>query len=80
MEFVCGEKVFCKCSNPATGYIKRLARDGTWADVHWETVDQTPYTSHIRTANLLPLTECLNQFLGYSLEYSPRLKDYVEKR
>jgi len=58
-----GDSVFYKCRNPATGRIKRMAKDKSWADVEWDDGSGYRYTKRADIKNIVPLCRVLNQYL-----------------
>lgn len=63
-ELEVGSAVFFKCSNPATGFIKRLAKDKSWADVEWHYGLNCKSVRRNKTIHLVKLTPILNRYLG----------------
>lgn len=57
------DAVFFNCSNPATGFIKRMAKDKSWADVRWNASLDFSYVSRVDTKNLIHLLDVLNLFI-----------------
>lgn len=51
------------CANPAVGFIKRMAKDGSWADVEWISGRDSRYTSRVVTESLRPLNGVLNYWM-----------------
>lgn len=56
-----GDQVFFKCTNPATGWIVRVARDGSWADVRWDSGMDCRYVRRTSTENILKLNPILDR-------------------
>ena len=56
-----GDAVFFDCKNPATGYIKRLSKDKTWADVEWHPGVGCVYADRVYTKHLILLMPVLNK-------------------
>lgn len=50
-----GDHVVYKCTNPATGWVVRVARDNKWADVEWNSDRNQRYVQ--RTAMVLTKEE-----------------------
>jgi hypothetical protein len=63
-EFEKGDAVFFKCSNPATGFIKRVGKDKTWAIVEWSYGLDCRSATKQKLEHLVHLTPVLNQHLG----------------
>lgn len=61
--FKVGDSVFYNCLNPATGFVKRVAKNGEWADVEWNVGLSQTYVSRTLTKNLIFLNEVLNKAL-----------------
>jgi hypothetical protein len=61
-----GSMVVFTCSNPAIGFIKRMAKDGSWADVKWISGPDSSYTSRKPTSYLRPLNAILNYWMVQS--------------
>lgn len=59
-----GSLVVFKCSNPAVGYIKRMAKNQSWSDVTWISngLNQN-YTSRVKTKDIVPLNGVLNYWM-----------------
>ena len=62
-QFENGDAVFFQCENPATGFIKRLAKDKSWADVRWNVDLDCGYVTRVMTENILLLCPVLNKHL-----------------
>lgn len=60
-----GDSVFYKCRNPATGRVKRMAKDRSWADVEWDDGSRR-YTKRVKTKNIELLCAVLNEWMGYT--------------
>lgn len=56
-----GDAVFFDCENPATGHIKRLSKDKSWADVEWHVGAGCVYTGRVSTKDLILLMPLLNK-------------------
>ncbi len=54
------------CTNPAVGFIKRMAKDKSWADVEWISNPGRPYVSRVFVKNLRPLNGVLNYWMSES--------------
>lgn len=57
-----GDMVFFKCSNPAVGIVKRIAKDKSWAEVNWIDIDRIVTKAHRCPVKHL---ELLNPVLNY---------------
>ena len=70
-----GDAVFFICSNPDAGIVKRVAKDGSWADVSW----QMNRTSRVSPKYLRLLCPVLNGYLvgARLIEDSDRLKKCI---
>lgn len=58
-----GSAVFFRCTNPATGFVKRMARDRSWADVEWNWGIGCSGVRRCKLDDLIKLTPALNRFL-----------------
>lgn len=58
-----GDMVFFRCTNPATGRVKRMASDRKWADVEWNDGSGRVYTKRHLTKNMILLCPVLNKYL-----------------
>lgn len=58
-----GDAVFFLCSNPATGRVKRMAKDGSWFDVEWDDGDRK-YTRRAKRSEIELLCAVLNEWQG----------------
>lgn len=56
-----GDAVFFNCENPATGHIKRISKDKSWADVEWHVGLNYVYTDRVYTKHLTLLMPILNK-------------------
>lgn len=65
-----GMQVFFRCTNPATGFIKRLYKDGLHADVTWCCDANIRQTKKTRLDDIKPLTYVLNNWLLHN----PRIR------
>lgn len=61
-----GSMVVFTCSNPAVGFIKRMAKNKSWADVEWIQGIKDSYSSRVKTDNLRPLNGVLNYWMAES--------------
>ena len=61
-----GSLVVFTCTNPAVGFIKRMAKDGKWADVEWISDQDRRYTTRVLVENLRPLNGVLNYWMSES--------------
>jgi hypothetical protein len=61
LKFERGEQVVYRCTNPATGYVLRVARDGSWADVRWDSGMDHQYTRRVKTANISKTNPIFNR-------------------
>lgn len=66
MEYDVGRMVVFLCSNPAVGFIKRIAKNNTWADVYWIQGINSGYTSRVKVNNIRPLNGILNYWMELS--------------
>ena len=48
-----GDVVIYKCSRTATGRIKRISEDKSWAEVEWDLGDGCKHTSRVNTKNII---------------------------
>jgi hypothetical protein len=64
MKFQKNDAVFCNVMNPATGHIKKVAKDQSWADVEWHCGVKCTYTMRTPTRMLIHLLPVLNKHLG----------------
>lgn len=55
-----GDAVFFDCKNPATGHIKRLSKDNSWADVEWHYGVGCISMNRVYAKHLILLTPALN--------------------
>lgn len=58
-----GSAVFFKCTNPATGYVKRIAKDKSWVDVEWSYGLDCRSTRRVRMKDIFKLTPVLNDYI-----------------
>lgn len=56
-----GDHVVFKCINPATGWVLRVAKDGSWADVRWDASIDHRYVSRQQTKNMVKLNPIFNR-------------------
>ena len=70
-EIEIGSAVFFRCSNPATGFIKRMAKNREWADVQWNFGLDCTYVKRAKMVNLIKLTPILNAALDSKGESTP---------
>ena len=56
-----GDQVVFKCTNPATGWVMRVAKDGSWADVRWDSGMDCQYVKRHETKNMVKLTLIMNR-------------------
>lgn len=66
MEYYVGRMVVFLCSNPAVGFIKRIAKNNTWADVYWIQGINSGYTSRTDMRDIRPLNGILNYWMDAS--------------
>jgi hypothetical protein len=59
-----GTMVVFTCGNPAVGFVKRMAKDKSWADVKWIQGIDSSYTSRVMVQNLRPLNGVLNYWMA----------------
>lgn len=62
-----GDLVCFKCSSPAVGFIKRMAKDKSWADVRWYHSLDYHSTSRVKTTSLILLSKPLNDLVKSEL-------------
>ena len=62
-EIEIGSAVFYRCSNPATGFVKRMAKNREWADVEWNYGINSTGTRRAPMKELIKLTPVLNEVL-----------------
>lgn len=56
-----GDTVFFDCENPATGHIKRIGKDKSWADVEWHAGVGCVYVDRVYIKHLILLMPALNK-------------------
>lgn len=56
-----GDHVVFKCLNPATGWVKRVAKDGSWADVEWNGSIDWRYTARHKTSHMVKTNPIFNR-------------------
>lgn len=62
--FMRNDHVFFACTNPGTGWVKRVAKDQSWAEVEWQPDERIRYVKRYDTKYLRLLNPVLNDFLG----------------
>lgn len=53
--------VVFRCTNPAIGWVDRVAKDGSWADVEWFGSRKHPHVSRQLTRNIIKLNPIFNK-------------------
>lgn len=61
MKFKKGDHVVYKCSNPATGWVKRVSKDETWVDVAWDSSMECRYVRRVLAKNILKTNPIFNR-------------------
>jgi hypothetical protein len=56
-----GDQVVFKCTNPATGWVKRVAKDGSWADVLWDSGMNFRYVARHKTKDMVKTNPIFNR-------------------
>lgn len=56
-----GDQVVFKCTNPATGWVMRVAKDGSWADVRWDSGPNYRYVRRHETKHMVKLNPIFNR-------------------
>lgn len=62
-EIEIGSAVFFKCNNPATGFVKRRAKDKSWFDVELNYGLDCRSSRRVRAKDIIKLTPILNTYL-----------------
>lgn len=56
-----GDQVVARCNNPATGWVLRVAKDGSWADVRWEASMDLRYVRRYLTQYMVKTNPIFNR-------------------